>query len=183
MTPRRAVWPCLLLVIVSAIWSGCAGRQPQVRVLPPVLLPASDAVAAPETLVLPPSPGASAGSAIVRTAESLLGAPYREGGALPDGFDCSGLVSYVFARHGIAVPRDVRRQATTGLSVSLTDIRPGDLVFFTTTASGPTHVGIAIGDGRFIHAPKTGGVVRVESLAAAYWAARLLGARRLWGQV
>lgn len=167
---------------MSASWSGCAGRQPQVRVLPPVLPPASDAVAAPERPVLPPSPGASAGSAIVRTVESLLGAPYREGGALPDGFDCSGLVSYVFARHGIGVPRDVRRQASAGVPVPRADIQPGDLVFFSTTASGPTHVGVAIGGGRFIHAPKTGGVVRVESLAADYWAARFEGARRLWNQ-
>ena len=76
-------------------------------------------------------------------AETLLGAPYREGGALPDGFDCSGLVNYVFARHGIAVPRDVRRQASAGAPVDRGDIAPGDLVFFATTGSGPTHVGIA----------------------------------------
>jgi len=140
--------------------SACASRQPRVRVLPP----AADA------------PG---GLAIARTAETLLGAPYREGGALPDGFDCSGLVNYVFARHGIAVPRDVRRQATVGVPVALADIRPGDLLFFSTTGSGPTHVAIAIDRSRFIHAPKSGAVVRVESLALSYWAKRFLEARRI----
>jgi len=128
---------------------------------------------------VPPSAGAAAASAIVRTAETLLGAPYREGGSLPDGFDCSGLVNYVFARHGIAVPRDVRRQATVGDPVAPAGIRPGDLLFFATTGSGPTHVAIAIDGSRFIHAPKNGAVVRVESLASRYWSTRFLQARRL----
>jgi cell wall-associated NlpC family hydrolase len=116
---------------------------------------------------------------IARTAETLLGLPYREGGALPDGFDCSGLVTYVFARHGIAVPRDVKRQASAGSPVERGDIVPGDLVFFATTGAGPTHVGIAIGGGRFVHAPKTGDVVRVESMSSSYWARRFLAARRI----
>ena len=118
---------------------------------------------------------------IARTAEALLGSPYREGGATPDGFDCSGLVAYVFARHGIAVPRDVRRQATNGVEVRRGDIGPGDLVFFATTGSEPTHVGIAIGGGRFIHAPKRGDVVRTESLSASYWRSRFVTARRVSG--
>ena len=130
-----------------------------------------------------PSPeaatAAAAGSAIVRTAETVLGAPYRDGGALPDGFDCSGLVTYVFARNGIAVPRDVRRQAAAGIEIERAAILPGDLLFFSTTGAGPTHVGIAVGGDRFIHAPKSGAVVRVESLASAYWSAHLVAVRRL----
>ena len=109
----------------------------------------------------------------------FVGTPYREGGTLPDGFDCSGFVNYVFARNGIDVPRDVRRQATAGVEVPRDEIAPGDLVFFSTTGSGPTHVGIALGDGRFIHAPKSGALVRVESLAASYWTARMVAARRI----
>ena len=109
----------------------------------------------------------------------MIGAPYREGGALPDGFDCSGLVTWVFARRGIAVPRDVRRQAAFGIDVPRGDIAPGDLVFFATTGSGPAHVGIATGDGRFIHAPKPGDLVRVESMSASYWASRFVSARRV----
>jgi len=119
------------------------------------------------------------GPSIARTAETLLGLPYREGGALPDGFDCSGLVNYVFARHGIAVPRDVRRQAGAGTAVTRDRIAPGDLVFFATTGSGPTHVGIALDGGRFIHAPKSGDVVRVESMSAGYWTSRFIMARRV----
>ena len=128
--------------------------------------------------MLPPDGGAS-GPAIVRTAESLLGSPYREGGVLPDGFDCSGLVCYVFARHGVAVPRDVKRQATAGRAIARANIRPGDLLFFTTTGRGPTHVAIAVGGNRFIHAPKTGAVVRIESLGGTYWSRRFLFARRI----
>ena len=159
--------------------AACAGGQPRVRVLPPVLPPISEAAVSSEPSVVPPSAGAAAGPAIVQTAESLLGAPYREGGSLPDGFDCSGLVTYVFARHGIAVPRDVRRQATVGVPVALADIRPGDLLFFATTGSGPTHVAIAIDGSRFIHAPKNGAVVRTESLTLSYWAKRFLEGRRI----
>ena len=149
----------LVWAAVAVLAAACAGGRPRVRVLPPV----------PE----------ATGTAIVRTAESLLGAPYREGGSLPDGFDCSGLVNYVFARHGIAVPRDVRRQATVGVPVALADIRPGDMLFFATTGSGPTHVAIAIDGSRFIHAPKNGAAVRIESLASSYWAKRFLEARRI----
>jgi len=158
--------------------AACAGGQPRVHVLPPVPSPAEEAApSAPP--VLPTAADAAEGLAIVQTAETLLGAPYREGGSLPDGFDCSGLVTYVFARHGIAVPRDVRRQATVGVPVALADIRPGDLLFFATAGSGPTHVAIAIDGSRFIHAPKSGAAVRIESLALSYWATRFLEARRI----
>ena len=109
----------------------------------------------------------------------MLGKPYRLGGALPDGFDCSGLVVYVFARQGWEVPRDVKRQATIGNKVGRSGVRAGDLVFFTTTAPGPTHVAIAVDRDRFIHAPKSGTVVRVESLQNTYWAKRFLYGRRL----
>ncbi len=131
----------------------------------------------------PAVPGTAAGTAVARTAETLLGTPYREGGARPDGFDCSGLVAYVLARHGLTVPRDVRRQSAAGTPVGRDAVAPGDLVFFATTGSGPTHVGIALDGRRFVHAPKSGDVVRVDSLWAAYWAARFVTARRLSGPV
>jgi cell wall-associated NlpC family hydrolase len=169
MTPPRAL---VCLVLAAACASACASNAPRVRVLPPRPGPAGG--------VERPAPTeAAAGAAIARTAETLLGSPYREGGTLPDGFDCSGLVTYVFARHGVAVPRDVRRQASAGAPVERAGIAPGDLVFFATTGSGPTHVGIAIGGGRFIHAPKSGDVVRIESMAATYWASRFVAARRV----
>ena len=88
-------------------------------------------------------------------------------------------MTYVFARHGIAVPRDVRHLVSAGLAVERGDVGPGDLVFFATTGSGPTHVGIALGGAQFIHAPKSGDVVRIESMAAGYWTSRFVAARRI----
>jgi cell wall-associated NlpC family hydrolase len=177
-TPQPARSLLVMAAVVVAA-SACASRPPTIRVLPPRPVPGPE-TAAPAAEVARPSSGEyAAGSAIARTAETLLGLPYREGGSLPDGFDCSGLVNYVFARHGIAVPRDVKRQASAGSPVDRRDIVPGDLVFFATTGSGPTHVGIALGDGRFIHAPKSGEVVRLESMSARYWTSRFVTARRV----
>ena len=175
----------LLLAAAALAASACAQHAPRVRVLPPALPPAADepappgAAPAPTSSPTPTRAAPAAGLEIARLARTLVGAPYREGGALPDGFDCSGLVNYVFARQGVAVPRDVRRQASAGEPVDRVNVAPGDLVFFATTGSGPTHVGIAVGDGRFIHAPKSGDVVRVESMSAAYWTSRFVTARRI----
>lgn len=119
------------------------------------------------------------GYAVSGTALGLRGVPYRNGGTNPAGFDCSGFVWYVFGRHGLAVPRTVEDQFRAGGSVPVSDIRAGDLVFFSTTASGASHVGIVVGGDSFVHAPASSGVVRVERLGAPYWAARFVGARRL----
>jgi cell wall-associated NlpC family hydrolase len=176
MPPPRALW---CLVLAAACASACASNAPRVRVLPPRPVSGPETAAPAGTAGVPAGAEYAPGTTIARTAETLLGSPYRDGGSLPDGFDCSGLVTYVFARHRIAVPRDVRRQSAAGAPVEPGEIAPGDLVFFTTTGSGPTHVGIAIGGGRFVHAPKSGDVVRVDSLSAAYWASRFVAARRV----
>lgn len=118
------------------------------------------------------------GYAVSGTALALRGAPYRNGGTTPDGFDCSGFVQYVFSQHGRAVPRETREQFRLGRSVKRSDLEPGDLVFFSTTAPGASHVGIAIGGDQFVHAPSSRGVVRVEHLSAEYWNDRFIGARR-----
>jgi cell wall-associated NlpC family hydrolase len=109
----------------------------------------------------------------------LTGAPYRDGGADRTGFDCSGFTQYVFAQYGLALPRAVRDQFRAGRSVELGDLLPGDLVFFSTTAPGASHVAIAVGGNAFVHAPSSKGVVRVERLSSTYWSARLVGIRRL----
>jgi cell wall-associated NlpC family hydrolase len=119
------------------------------------------------------------GYALTSTALALRGTPYRDGGSDPSGFDCSGFTQYVFAQHGVALPRAVRDQYRLGKSVEPEDLAAGDMIFFTTTAPGPTHVAIAIGGDQFVHAPSTTGVVRVERLGSSYWAPRYLGARRL----
>ena len=119
------------------------------------------------------------GYSIAGTALGLRGAPYRNGGADPRGFDCSGLIEYVYSQHGIAVPRTVEELHNAGRDVPTQDIQPGDLVFFDTTGRGPSHVGMSIGGDEFVHAPSGAGVVRVERLGAAYWAQRFIGVKRL----
>lgn len=127
----------------------------------------------------PPLHAPGGGYAVAGTALSLRGSPYRAGGSDPGGFDCSGFVSYVFARHGYAVPRNVGELFRTGETVALDAVQPGDLVFFDTAGGGASHVGIAIGGDQFVHAPSTNGVVRVDRVSATYWAPRFVGARRL----
>jgi cell wall-associated NlpC family hydrolase len=87
-------------------------------------------------------------------------------------FDCSGFVQWVFAQHGTALPREVRDQYDAGSTIKVKEVRAGDLVFFTTVSRGASHVGIALGDGEFVHAPSSRGVVRVERYTSGYWAGR-----------
>ena len=117
---------------------------------------------------------------IVGTAMSLRGAPYRNGGSDPSGFDCSGFVSYVFAQQGLALPRTVAEQYDAGRGVPVDSLTPGDLVFFTTVAPGASHVGIVVSADLFVHAPSSNGVVRVERLSSPYWSSRFVGVRRLF---
>ena len=119
------------------------------------------------------------GHRIAATALEFRGVRYRNGGANPDGFDCSGLVAYVFNRHGRMVPRQTSAQFTAGQSVDRSALRAGDLVFFSTVAPGASHVGIALDDDEFVHAPSSQGVVRVERLTTPYWRTRFVGARRV----
>jgi NlpC/P60 family protein len=127
-----------------------------------------------------PVPGRLDSYALVGTALSLRGSPYVDGGSNPAGFDCSGFTQYVFAQYGVSLPREVRDQFRLGQVVAARELAPGDLVFFTTTAPGASHVAIAIGGDEFVHAPSASGVVRVEHLSSTYWASRYLGARRIW---
>jgi peptidoglycan hydrolase-like protein with peptidoglycan-binding domain len=116
------------------------------------------------------------GARVVALAKQYLGVPYRWGGASPaTGFDCSGLVMYVYAKVGISLPHNAAMQYGHGRAVSRSQLRPGDLVFF----NGLGHVGIYVGGGRFIHAPHTGDVVRISSLSESWYAATYVGARRL----
>ena len=118
-------------------------------------------------------------SAIISTALSFRGIPYRNGGSDPSGFDCSGFVQYVYAVHGMGLPRDVHSQYLIGRDVDRKNVKAGDLVFFETVSRGASHVGLAIGGDQFVHAPSSRGVVRVEALASSYWASRFVGARRV----
>jgi cell wall-associated NlpC family hydrolase len=117
--------------------------------------------------------------AVTGTALALRGTPYLNGGTGPNGFDCSGFTWYVFAQHGVTLPRDVREQFRVGKAVDPARLEAGDLIFFSTVAPGPSHVGISIGGDEFVHAPSSAGVVRVERLSSGYWLPRLVGARRI----
>jgi cell wall-associated NlpC family hydrolase len=119
------------------------------------------------------------GPAIVARARAYAGTAYRAGGASPGGFDCSGFVQFLYGQSGVALPRTAESQFEVGRGLRPRDIEPGDLVFFRTDGDRVSHVGIAIGDGGFIHAPNARSQVRVDRLEAPYWADRYAGARRL----
>jgi len=114
-------------------------------------------------------------------AMALVGTPYRYGGNTPDsGFDCSGLVRYVVQRAAsVNLPRTAAEMGRRGTSLDRRDVASGDLVFFNTTGQPNSHVGIYVGQNRFVHAPATGGTVRLEDMTKSYWASRYGGARRV----
>jgi cell wall-associated NlpC family hydrolase len=187
--PMRA----LLMVVLAIAATGCAAPLATPGPSPnPFPRPSAEPSRSPDEVTAEPrrSPdltaeprrslgeGGAGGYEISGTALTFRGVPYLDGGADPKGFDCSGFVWYVFAAHGRALPRTVAEQAQWGEKVDASDLRPGDLVFFSTTAPGPTHVGIVIGGDSFVHAPSSSGVVRVERLSASYWSSRFVGARR-----
>lgn len=116
-----------------------------------------------------------------RVALNMLGTKYRLGGGTPNtGFDCSGLVIYAAEKSlGLKLPRRSAEIAREGEAVKRTELKKGDLVFFNTLGKRNSHVGIYLGDHKFVHAPRAGSVVRVESMDIAYWKKRYNGARRL----
>ena len=173
----------LAVVGLASLVSACAstGAVPQPFPTPrsAEARPRGDGAPSPavpaETKPLP----AVDGYAIAGTALSLRGSPYRNGGADPSGFDCSGFIWYVFAQHGVRVPRTVTQQFSAGHDVASSELRAGDLVFFSTGAPGASHVGMLIGGDEFVHAPSSAGDVRVERITARYWSSRFVGARRM----
>lgn len=152
----RAAW-----ILVTVLLSACGHES----LKPP---PGRAAVAAP---TVAGTPGAQAALA----AAALVGAPYRFGGAAPDGFDCSGLVWYAYRSVGMAVPRTAAEQRSAATPVSVDHLQPGDLVFFQTPAD---HVGIYVGNGEFVHAPATGKTVERARLHSPYFLLGFAGAGR-----
>ncbi|MFZ9196270.1 MAG: C40 family peptidase [Burkholderiales bacterium] len=118
---------------------------------------------------------------IVLRALSFIGVRYKYGGTTPDtGFDCSGLIRYVFNQAtGKALPGNAREISQVGSSIDRTELKPGDLVFFNTLRRPFSHVGIYLGDSRFVHAPSRGGKVEIVDMSDRYWQTRYNGARRL----
>jgi cell wall-associated NlpC family hydrolase len=120
-------------------------------------------------------------SVLVFTSMGFLGVPYRRGGnSVETGFDCSGFVKAMFEQTvGLILPRKAEQQAAATEKIERADLKPGDLVFFNTMKRAFSHVGIYIGEGKFIHSPKPGSEVRVEDMGLAYWSRRFDGARRV----
>jgi cell wall-associated NlpC family hydrolase len=165
----RGSW-FLVSVLASAIVAGCAsgGGVPRPQPFPGANRPPAA------------STDTAASADLIATAMALRGTPYRNGGTEPSrGFDCSGFVQWVFAQHGTSLHRETRAQYDEGKKLDRDDVQAGDLVFFETVSRGPSHVGIALGAGQFVHAPSSRGVVRVESYTSGYWASRWVGARRV----
>jgi cell wall-associated NlpC family hydrolase len=158
----------LVLLIICAGLAGCAssGRAPDAR--PSPVDPRRSASSADRSQAL-------------LVALMALGVDYRNGGRSSEtGFDCSGLVAHVYEEaYGIRLPRTVLAQSGTGIAVSARELEPGDLVFYNTLGQPYSHVGIYLGEGKFVHAPKTGSTVRVENAASGYWMKRFSGARRI----
>ncbi len=152
----------ILFFLIIGILAGCAGGPPPQPVPAPQSARAADPEAFFEVL-------------------STLGVDYRRGGASPSaGFDCSGLVAYVYRQaYGIELPHYTRAQSRVGTSVASSALELGDLVFYNTERQPYSHVGIYLGDGRFVHAPKPGSPVRIEKMASSYWSKRFDGARRV----
>lgn len=142
------------LLALAALLNGCASE--------PVTDPASD----------------GSHSQASRIANSMVGKPYRYGGHNPKGFDCSGLVYFSFQRAGMSVPRSTGSQRARSRKVSLRTLTRGDLLFFNQEGKYSSHVGIYLGDNRFVHAPSSGKRVRVDELDDPYWQKHFVDARR-----
>lgn len=171
---RRARWGTCLVFATAVLMAACGGKQ--------VRSPASSPQPAQQRhwpVVAPANP-AAANSVTIR-AIGLVGTPYRYGGNTPEGgFDCSGLVNYVYSDMlDMRLPRTTRDLfAWQGPRIAPEKLAAGDLVFFG-SRGGVTHVGIYVGEGRFVHAPSSGGTVRLDHLDGHYWRDHYTGSRRI----
>ncbi len=183
--------------LVPALLAGCITVQlPEPSSAPrdsePSPAPASVENGMPPPVVQPapaplrsPAPAASATTPRDYRAQaadiaiSMLGRPYLRGGNTPQGFDCSGLVQFSYAKLDFSIPRDTRGLLDTSYAIATSELGTGDLVFFHVEDKPYSHVGLYLRDGRFIHAPSSGGAVRIESLSLPYWAKHFGAARRL----
>lgn len=166
-TPRPAGSPMLATLLARLAENG---RPPDVTGSSP-----SPAEAAATTV---PPPATDKGG-IIGTASRFLGTPYLFGGEGVAGIDCSSMVQQAFREHGIDLPRTALEQSKVGKEVAAGELQEGDLVFFHTYASYPSHVGIYLGDGKMIHASSGSGKVTISSINSDYYQSRFIGAKRV----
>ena len=159
MRNMQRVKALLIIGVVLLAFSGCASAP---------VTPTSTAKAT----------AADRGDAAAALAAKMVGKPYKYGGASPAGFDCSGLVSYSFKQAGVALPHNTTQQRAASRLVKVAELRRGDLLFFDQEGKKHGHVGIYLGEGRFVHAPSSGKSVRADALSNPYWKKHLTEARR-----
>jgi cell wall-associated NlpC family hydrolase len=182
----------LAAVLVAVLAGGCAtptprGSAQQAAPITVAHTPSSGTAERPVERATdrltdrPNSDGGERAAQVAVAAMGFMGVPYRLGGNDGEtGLDCSGFVRAVFQQTiGLTLPRRAEEQARVGLEVGRDELRPGDLVFFNTTGPQFSHVGIFIGNGRFVHSPRAGARVRAEHMASSYWGPRFTGARRM----
>jgi cell wall-associated NlpC family hydrolase len=164
-------------MVAALVMSACATSTPYLVVDPN---PAPQALNFQALMAAPVKPVTDVRKQIVQTATAHLGAPAQQGGNAPKGFDCTGFVFDVYQQAAqITLPRKSHDQVQIGQAISPIDLRPGDLIYFAVPKSRSFHVGLYMGEGRFIHAPSTTAAVRIDSLGDASWRARFLGARQI----
>ncbi|MFI8481278.1 C40 family peptidase [Pseudomonas sp. NPDC078700] len=158
----------IALLSLAALLSACSSHPPSPQPVPRITNPAANG---------------NADDVLIR-AIGLVGTPYRYGGNTPDGgFDCSGLIGFVYRDvAGISLPRTTSQLSQMrGQNISRSNLQSGDLVFFATSGgSKVSHAGIYVGEGRFVHAPSSGGTVRLDSLSSSYWQGVYLDAKRVF---
>jgi cell wall-associated NlpC family hydrolase len=178
---------CGLLALSTARADEAAAPFRLPESLSPVQLPTELKIEAPAPAAQEPTTllqrTSNSIEATLNGALNLIGIRYRRGGTTPDnGFDCSGFVGHVFHEGlGLYLPHSAKEMSKAGSPVARTDLKPGDLVFFNTMRHTFSHVGIYLGDNLFVHAPRSGGKVRIEDLGARYWVKHFNGARRIAG--
>ena len=163
-------------VVTNVTWRALKkAKEKKGRVLPEIkIIPAVNNPAPSGSISLTKAQGA----AIVATAKTFIGVPYVFGGITPAGFDCSGLLQFVFKLNGHTIPRLADEQYNLGRKADIKKLSPGDLVFFSTYTDGVSHSGIYVGDGKFLHASSSRGVT-ISNLSDDYWKARFVGAKKL----
>ena len=168
-TQKVVKWPLLFILFTFVV--GCTGKQQPTGQESSITTDQKPSIS-PEKAI--ESPGTQA----LDVARKMLGTPYRYGGTDPRGFDCSGLVRYVFNQSGVKLPRTSREMFRASQKINPQNIEPGDLVFFALSANKISHVGIYAGQSLFIHSPSSGKGVSYASMANPYWQKRLIAAGR-----